>query len=81
MGRMPNEKAHEAEARGPGFKKIQAMWISYDPSLPFSHEAARLSVVRQDNNNRGMECHDALSNASFVRPFSLGFAKQHNSKN
>jgi hypothetical protein len=81
MGRKPNEKAREAEARGPGFKKIQAMRISYDPSFPLSHEAARLSVIRQDNNNRGMECHNALSNDSFVRPFSLGSARQHNSKN
>jgi hypothetical protein len=30
---MPNEKAHEAEARGPGFWKVQAMRISYDRTI------------------------------------------------
>ena len=30
---MPNEKAHEAEARGPGFWNVQAMRISYDRTI------------------------------------------------
>jgi hypothetical protein len=51
------------------------------PSLPLSHEAARLSVDRQGNNNRGVECHDALKAKSFVAAFSPGFAKHSFSEN
>jgi hypothetical protein len=50
-------------------------------SLPLSHEAAQLSVDRQGNNNRGMECQDALKAESFVVAVSPGFGKHRFSEN
>jgi len=43
--------------------------------LPLSHEAARLSVDRQDNNNRGMGSYESLKNKSLLQMLSLGRGK------
>ena len=72
---MPNEKAHETEARGLGLRKLRrcgsvkiaTVIASRIASARHSHEAARLSERRQGNNNSGMRGDKALKVDSFHR--------------